>query len=491
MKQLILFLAPFMLLYITACNEPLEIIADVIPPAEVDQLDVELLDVDVVLTWVDPTDQDLRGIKITLFNANNQENKGFYDLPVDSLSFVFKSLAPGNYYAVVQTRDKENNLSEGIRVPFVFLSEAPVNVSNVSTVIHWNVLHINWDSLTAEDFVTTVEGQEITVPVDSIIVVLNDTLKILLPATATGTVIPDLPDGRHSFAVYTHGTSGYYSGKYAQFLTPVTFGEKFVRVKGGGFDFYIARYEVTSAELRQFIVDDLGITENYAYYQVDNSKIEDDAWYKWWYGNDPKYPNEMYLLGFNTWEFNLDNVSPYWHANRYVDDGAFGRVTWEGAMLYCLLKYNGRCPTQAEWLYAAKGGPVSQGYQYAGSDDPDEAGWWGTGEPFQKPVGQKVPNELGIYDMSGNVGEILYELDDAGTDALGKTIIIGGSMGPEHFWGNEGEMFDIANPKLTDPQVVKHTGLLSNDAKWRMGIRVLIPHDEIVKLPVDWHNYEP
>ena len=63
-----------------------------------------------------------------------------------------------------------------------------------------------------------------------------------------------------------------------------------------------------------------------------------------------------------------------------------------------------RFPTDAEWLYAAKGGKYSKGYMYAGSDDLDEVGWYKENSEMKiHPVGQKKPNELGLYDMSGNV----------------------------------------------------------------------------------------
>ena len=63
-------------------------------------------------------------------------------------------------------------------------------------------------------------------------------------------------------------------------------------------------------------------------------------------------------------------------------------------------------PTEAEWEYAARGGHKSLGYKYAGSNNIDEVAWYkGNSNGESHPVGQKKPNELGLYDMSGNVNE--------------------------------------------------------------------------------------
>ncbi len=73
-----------------------------------------------------------------------------------------------------------------------------------------------------------------------------------------------------------------------------------------------------------------------------------------------------------------------------------------------------RLPTEAEWEYAARGGNLSQGYKYSGSNNIDDVAWYrdnaynvGSSSPDYgtHTVATKQPNELGIYDMSGNVGE--------------------------------------------------------------------------------------
>ena len=70
-----------------------------------------------------------------------------------------------------------------------------------------------------------------------------------------------------------------------------------------------------------------------------------------------------------------------------------------------------RLPTEAEWEYAARGGNLSQGYKYAGSDNIDDVAWYtGNSGSTTHPVATKAPNELGLYDMSGNVLEWCHDI---------------------------------------------------------------------------------
>ena len=87
------------------------------------------------------------------------------------------------------------------------------------------------------------------------------------------------------------------------------------------------------------------------------------------------------------------------------------RVSWEDChefigRLNALTGLNFKLPTEAQWEYAARGGRLSKGYKYSGSNNLGEVGWYGSNSGnCTHRVGEKQPNELGLYDMSGNVRE--------------------------------------------------------------------------------------
>ena len=135
------------------------------------------------------------------------------------------------------------------------------------------------------------------------------------------------------------------------------------------------------------------------------------------------------------------NPSSNWKGdNLPVED-----VSWDDCQTFItkLNKITGkkfRLPTEAEWEYAARGGTKSNGYKYSGSNNLDDVAWY---DSNTHPVATKQANELGIYDMSGNVREWCQDWYDAyssldqinpiGPSSGSKRVVRGGGWSGE--WG--------------------------------------------------------
>lgn len=133
--------------------------------------------------------------------------------------------------------------------------------------------------------------------------------------------------------------------------------------------FYISKYELTQDLFEQVM------GWNYSYFQCSNCPINNVSWFNM----------QLFIERLN---------------------GITGKTF--------------SLPTEAQWAYAAKGGNKSKGYDYSGSNNISEVAWYAdNAKQKSHPVGLKKPNELGLYDMTGNLWE--FCLDNMSRKAYSQT----------------------------------------------------------------------
>lgn len=255
------------------------------------------------------------------------------------------------------------------------------------------------------------------------------------------------------------------------------------------FDFLAKALSKDNMQNRSFVVNGVSFTMMYVKGGTLNlgatREQSDDA--------DPdEYPShkvtvDSYMIGQTEvtqalWKAVMGNNPSFFtgESNRPVE-----RVSWDDCQTFIrklnsLTGQNFRLPTEAEWEFAARGGTKCNSFKYAGSNTIEEVGWywqnsgnsflygtdddWDWNEMMDNKcathlVGKKKPNELGIYDMSGNVFEWCHDWwEEYSTNSL--TNPNGPSYGSHHVakggcWSYDAGFCRVSNRNLYTPE---HTG---------------------------------
>jgi formylglycine-generating enzyme required for sulfatase activity len=144
--------------------------------------------------------------------------------------------------------------------------------------------------------------------------------------------------------------------------------------------FEMSKYEVTNAQYAQFL-------NEYGSPTVKEGEYKEQA-----------------MIYEHEW--GVKNVAGNWYAAKGYENYPVVNVTWYGANEFCKF-YGYRLPTEAEWEYAARSGGKNE--KWAGTSIEENLGdyawYYENGDYKTHPVGKKDSNDLGLYDMSGNVWE--------------------------------------------------------------------------------------
>lgn len=273
--------------------------------------------------------------------------------------------------------------------------ETPLRTENVVISVAGTQATITWSPVTdaasykvyssaspdgdfLEDLTGTFDGTSWTAPV-------SGDKRFYQVTSLTGGGVPPIPE---NFVLVVGGTFNANTAA-APFMATVS-------------SFYIDKYEVTQSSYAS-VMPAGSLTTGFG--EGDNFPVYYVTWYNailycnlrsiqegldpcYSYGTDGTDPSR-WPTGWNSADANHTNFSCNWTANGY------------------------RLPSEVEWVFAAKGGTLSQGYTYSGSATLANVGWYSLNSGAVSHLqGTKAENELGIFDMSGNAFEWCWDISN-------------------------------------------------------------------------------
>ena len=223
------------------------------------------------------------------------------------------------------------------------------------------------------------------------------------------TLLTTLTSSTLYYDVPASNAEGFF---YVTYDNGVNIPANFILVQGGSFtlgtaqmtvsSFYIDKYELTQGEYQSV----MGTNPAHSYNVSDDRPVYYISWF-----DAIAYCNKRSMQ---------ESLTPCYTYYGYGTNPATWPHGWDTndnnqAYIECNWSASGyRLPTGMEWIFAAKGGNQSLHYTYSGSNDINAVAWWGYSTGGNSDfgchiVGTKAPNELGIYDMSGNCWEYTWD----------------------------------------------------------------------------------
>jgi WD40 repeat protein/formylglycine-generating enzyme required for sulfatase activity/tetratricopeptide (TPR) repeat protein len=218
----------------------------------------------------------------------------------------------------------------------------------------------------------------------------NLTQKLLFPVMSTGSIAP---------AVSVRAQDSMIAVDGGEMMMGANFGDENQRPAHRVFidGFLMSAYEVTVGEFREFI-QNTGYTTSNEDWKAKSKSQQVPTWNDPLFSRDPSLP----VIGVS---FSDAVRFCNWLSARRGYSPCYSILT-SGEIVADLSKNGFRLPTEAEWEFAASGGGQSRGFTYSGSNRLSDVGWYADNSGYKThPVGKLSPNELGIFDMSGNAFE--------------------------------------------------------------------------------------